>query len=230
VSRRGHGHGPPSQRGAHGGGQSMLFHHFETMVQQKAAVELGMWLFLAQEVMFFGGLFMAYVYYRNKFHDAFVHASKHLDVTLGTVNTVVLIGSSLTMALAVDAAQKGKRDRTRNLVVATMVLGLVFVGIKAYEYHHKWVEGLIPGAGFTGEATLGHGSHVFFILYFMMTGLHALHMIIGEGLMILLLVWNKQGKVTAEYPSRCHAMGLYWHFVDIVWIWLFPMLYLVSRH
>ena len=111
-----------------------------------------------------------------------------------------------------------------------MVLGLVFLGIKAFEYHHKWVEHLVPGAGFAFEGSHGQGAHIFFLLYFTMTGMHALHMIIGEGLMIALLVWNARGMVTAEYPSRAHVLGLYWHFVDIVWIFLFPLLYLVSRH
>jgi cytochrome c oxidase subunit 3 len=209
---------------------TLLAHHFDTMVQQKAAVELGMWLFLVQEVMFFGGLFVAYAYYRARYPAAFVAASHHLDVPFGTVNTAVLIGSSLTMALAVHAAQRGRRAAVRNLVLATMVLGLVFLGIKAIEYHHKWTEHLIPGASFAGETVGGWGGQIFFILYFAMTGMHALHMVIGEGIMGLLLYWNAKGMVSAEYPSRAHLCGLYWHFVDLVWIYLFPLLYLISRH
>jgi len=230
LSREAHAAPGTSPPGHADRGPTLLAHHFDTMVQQKAAVELGMWLFLVQEVMFFGGLFMAYTYYRARYPAAFVAASHHLDVPLGAVNTVVLIGSSLTMALAVHAAQNGKRAAMRNLVIATMVLGLVFLGIKSVEYHHKYVEHLIPGAGFAGESAGGWGGHVFFILYFAMTGMHALHMIIGEGLMVALLIWNRRGMVSAEYPSRAHVLGLYWHFVDIVWIYLFPLLYLIARH
>src|SRR5262245_54523671 len=161
-------------------------HQFDDLGQQRRAVELGMWLFLAQEVMFFGGLFLAYTFYRTRYHDAFVEAGHHLDVRLGTINTVVLITSSLTMALAVRAAHAGKRAATRNLVVATMVLGLVFLGIKAYEYNHKVAEHLVPGPWFAYHGQHLQGAQVFYLLYFTMTGMHALHMIIGEGVMIAL--------------------------------------------
>ena len=205
-------------------------HQFDSLPQQKAAVSLGMWVFLAQEVMFFGGLFMAYVYYRSRFHEAFVESSLHLDVKLGALNTAVLIGSSLTMALAVRAAERGHNAGVRNFVLLTMLLGSVFLGVKAYEYWHKWHEHLIPGAAFAFEGVHVRGSHIFFILYFIMTGMHALHMVIGMGLMIALLRWNARGGVSRAYPSRVEVLGLYWHFVDIVWIFLFPMLYLISRH
>jgi cytochrome c oxidase subunit 3 len=213
---------------AEGGHDPLLAHHFDSIAQQRSAVELGMWLFLAQEVMFFGGLFLAYTFYRMRYHEAFVEAGHHLDVKLGTINTVVLISSSLTMALAVRAAQHGNRSATRNFVILTMVLGLVFLGIKTEEYHHKFVEHMIPGPWFGYQGP--QGSQVFFLLYFTMTGMHAFHMIIGEALMIVLLVWNARGQVSASYPSRVEVLGLYWHFVDIVWIFLFPLLYLISRH
>jgi cytochrome c oxidase subunit III len=218
------------QSDSRSGERSLLAHHFDSMPQQRSAVELGMWLFLAQEVMFFGGLFLAYTLYRTRYHDAFVESSHHLDVKLGTINTVVLIGSSLTMALAVRAAQMGKKAATRNLVILTMVLGAAFLGIKAFEYHHKFVEHLVPGPWFEFHGHHERGSHIFFLIYFAMTGMHALHMIIGEGVMIALLIWNAKGQVSKEYPSRVEVCGLYWHFVDIVWIFLFPMLYLISRH
>src|SRR5262245_37159020 len=208
----------------------LLAHHFDTMVQQRKAVELGVWLFLAQEVMFFGGLFLAYTFYRSRYHEAFIEASHHLDVRLGTINTVVLISSSLTMALAVRAAQQGKRSMTGSFIVVTMLLGLVFLGIKGVEYHHKFVEHAIPGPDFVYHGEHVRGAQIFYLLYFTMTGMHALHMIIGEGIMIALLVWNARGAVSASYPSRVEGVGLYWHFVDIVWIFLFPMLYLISRH
>ena len=205
-----------------------LYHHFDDLHQQKSSVTLGMWVFLANEVLFFGGLFLAYVFYRHAYHEAFVAASRHLDVTLGTINTVVLISSSLTMALAVFAAQKGDRRLINVFVIATMVLGFVFLSIKAYEYHHKWVEHLVPGAGFRLEGP--RQAQIFFLLYFVMTGLHAAHMVIGAGIMVALLVWNAQGRFTKEYSSQVEVAGLYWHFVDIVWIFLFPLLYLISRH
>jgi len=215
-----------------------LFNHFDNLHQQKTSVTLGMWVFLATEVLFFGGLMMAYIFYRSAYPEAFVAASYHLDVKLGAFNTVVLIVSSLTMALAVHAAHEGDRRKITLFVIATMVLGAVFLGIKAYEYHHKWVEHLVPGSGFAfavpdnavGFETLQQHTHIFFLLYFMMTGLHATHMIIGQGIMVALLVWNRQGRFTKEYSAPVEVAGLYWHFVDIVWIFLFPLLYLVARH
>jgi cytochrome c oxidase subunit 3 len=208
----------------------LLAHHFDSMPQQRSAVELGMWLFLAQEVMFFGGLFLAYTFYRTRYHEAFVECGQHLDVKLGAINTVVLISSSLTMALAVRAAQQGNKGATRMFVVLTMLLGLAFLGIKTVEYHHKLVEHHIPGPWFVYHGEHTRGAQIFFLLYFTMTGMHALHMIIGEGLMSVLLYWIAKGRVSAEYPSRVEMLGLYWHFVDIVWIFLFPLLYLISRH
>jgi cytochrome c oxidase subunit 3 len=206
-----------------------LAHHFEDIRQQKSAVTLGMWLFLAQEVMFFGGLFMAYILYRHSYPGAFTAASRLLDVRVGAFNTVVLISSSLTMALAVHAAAKGDRRRVALFVTLTLLLGFVFLGVKAYEYHHKWVEQKIPGVRFAWEGPDVRHAQIFFLLYFAMTGMHALHMVVGAGIMILLLVWNARGRFTAEYSAPVEVSGLYWHFVDIVWIYLFPLLYLVSR-
>jgi len=207
-----------------------LAHHFDTMVQQRTSVELGIWLFLAQEVMFFGGLFLAYTFYRTRYHEAFVEAGHHLDVRLGALNTVVLITSSLTMALAVRSAQAGKNAAVRNFVLVTMLLGVVFLGVKSLEYHDKYVDHLIPGASFAFHGVHQQGAQIFYLLYFLMTGMHALHMLIGFGIMVALLVWNSRGKVSATYPSRVEAVGLYWHFVDIIWIFLFPLLYLIARH
>ncbi len=215
---------------AQGGAFEPLHHHFDDLHQQKASVTLGMWLFLAQEVMFFGGLFLAYIYYRSLYPEAWVAASLHLDVTMGTFNTAVLIGSSFTMALAVRAGHQGRRDHIQLFVILTLVLGAVFLGVKAFEYHHKWVEHLVPGQGFVFEGPHGPQAHIFFILYFVMTGMHAFHMVIGAGIMIALLVWNRQGRFQKRYSAPVEMAGLYWHFVDIVWIFLFPLLYLVSRH
>jgi cytochrome c oxidase subunit 3 len=189
-----------------------------------------MWVFLAQEVLFFGGAMMAYLFYRHAYSAGFIAASHHLDVKLGTINTVVLIGSSLTMALAVDAAQKGNRKNIDLFVLATMALGFVFLGIKAYEYYGKWIHHLVPGVHFQFEGPYANQAHIFYLLYFILTGLHATHMVIGAGIMVALLIWNRQGKFTKEYSAPVEVAGLYWHFVDIVWIFLFPLLYLIARH
>jgi cytochrome c oxidase subunit III len=207
-----------------------LAHHFDNLEQQKEAATLGMWVFLVTEVLFFGGLFAAYLVYRSWYPDGFAAASHHLDIVLGTVNTAVLIGSSLTMALAVHAAQTGERRLLLLFLVLTMVLGCVFLGIKGVEYAHKFEENHVPGPNFQFEAIYFGPAQVFLSLYFVMTGLHALHMIIGLGIMTWMLVWAYNGTITREYNSPIEIAGLYWHFVDIVWIFLFPLLYLIGRH
>jgi cytochrome c oxidase subunit 3 len=207
-----------------------LAHHFDSLAQQTEASTLGMWVFLVTEVLFFGGLFAAYSVYRSSYPDAFAVASHELDIRLGTINTAVLITSSLTMALAVHAAQFGERKLLMMFLGVTMVLGLAFLGIKGVEYYEKFVEHHIPGPGFRFEAEYARHAQIFFSLYFVMTGLHALHMIIGLGIMAWMLVWSWNGTITREYASPIEISGLYWHFVDIVWIFLFPLLYLLGRH
>jgi cytochrome c oxidase subunit 3 len=207
-----------------------LAHHFDDLGQQHEAATLGMWVFLVTEVLFFGGLFLVYTIYRSWYTDAFAAASRELDLTLGAINTAVLISSSLTMALAVHAAQLGRRRTLMLFLVATMALGGVFLGIKAFEYYTKFVEHHVPGPSFQFEREYFRHAQIFFSLYFVMTGLHALHMIIGFGIMTYMLVWAWNGTITAEYFSPIEISGLYWHFVDIVWIFLFPLLYLIGRH
>jgi len=208
-----------------------LAHHFDDLAQQKDAATLGMWVFLATEVLFFGGLFAAYSVYRGWYPEAFGAASHSLDITLGAVNTAVLITSSLTMALAVHAAETGERRLLVLFLVATMALGAVFLGIKAVEYAAKFAEHHVPGPSFHfEEEALSRNAQIFFSLYFVMTGLHALHMVIGLGIMTWMLVWAWNGTITKEYASPIEISGLYWHFVDIVWIFLFPLLYLIGRH
>ena len=207
-----------------------LAHQFDTLGQQREAATLGMWVFLVTEVLFFGGLFAAYTVYRNWYPEAFAAASHELDVTLGTINTAVLITSSLTMALAVHAAQMGRRGLLLLFLVATMVLGATFLGIKSVEYYHKFVEHHVPGPGFQFEAEYLRQAQIFFSLYFIMTGLHAIHMIIGLGIMAVMLWMSWRGRITPEYFNPIEVSGLYWHFVDIVWIFLFPLLYLLGRH
>jgi cytochrome c oxidase subunit 3 len=208
-----------------------LAHHFDDLEQQKEASTLGMWIFLGTEVLFFGGLFLAYAIYRSWYPEAFAASSHTLDLTLGAVNTVALITSSLTMALAVHAAQTGNRKALMLFLVATMVLGAVFLGIKAVEYADKFEHHHVPGVDFHfEEEALAREAEIFFSLYFVMTGLHALHMVIGLGIMLWMLRWAWNGTITREYASPIEISGLYWHFVDIVWIFLFPLLYLLGRH
>jgi cytochrome c oxidase subunit 3 len=208
-----------------------LLHHFDTPEQQREASFLGMWVFLVTEIMFFGGLILVYVIYRSAYHDAFVAASNTLDINLGGINTAVLIGSSLTMALAVHAAQTSKRKSLMFFLVLTILLGSVFLGIKVVEYADKFHHNHVPGSSFEfSEVTDPQHAEIFFSLYFCMTGLHALHMIIGVGLLSWLLFNSWRGKYSAAYFAPVENSGLYWHFVDIVWIFLFPFLYLVSRH
>jgi cytochrome c oxidase subunit III len=207
-----------------------LAHQFDSLAQQSEAATLGMWAFLATEVLFFGGMFATYLVYRLWYPDAFTAGSRELVVWAGTTNTAVLITSSLTMALAVHAAQTGQRRLLMVLLVATMALGCVFLGIKAFEYYTEFVEHHVPGAGFQFEGREAAHAQIFFSLYFMMTGLHALHMIIGLGIMSVMLWWSYRRIITPEYYSPIEISGLYWHFVDIVWIFLFPLLYLIGRH
>lgn len=275
-----------------------LQHQFEDMGQQAESDSIGMWMFLVQEIMFFGGLFTVYLVFRSKFPMAFAAGSNHLNVVWGTANTLVLIVSSLTMALAVHYAQLGKRNLQVILIIVTMILGTAFLGVKAIEYTDKYNEGIVPvkglnlrtpkeakhdeskieaehekkagehgehhyvnptadfvwedtslavkardGGFLTDDEKIGYFSNgeidaskfrdkvrIFFWIYFAMTGLHALHMIIGLGIMAWLLWKAWQGTFTAEYYAPVEMSGLYWHFVDIVWIFLFPLLYLLGRH
>jgi cytochrome c oxidase subunit III len=207
-----------------------LAHHFDNLAQQQEAATLGMWVFLLTEILFFGGLFLVYTIYRTWYPAAFTAASHHLDIPLGTINTAVLIGSSLTMALAVRSAQTDSRRGIMVFIVLTMVLGGIFLGIKAVEYSHKFHEHLVPGPDFQFDRVFAQPAQIFFSLYFVMTGLHALHMVIGLGLMLWMLWWAYRGTFANGYYSPVEIVGLYWHFVDIVWIFLFPLLYLIGRH
>ena len=243
-----------------------LAHQFDSMEQQQDASTFGMWVFLLTEIMMFGGLFTAYLIYRIKYYPAFVAGSTSISVSWGFANTLVLIGSSFTMAMAVWAAQKGKRNAQVWFLIGTMVLGAAFLGVKAKEYYDKFDECHIPGhvigKGFNTwggcsatDKSLGniaeeirdpkHGNpnipevsadqtakqtEIFFSFYFAMTGLHAFHMLIGLGLLAWLTLRAKSGEFGPRYYTPVELGGLYWHFVDIVWIFLFPLLYLISRH
>jgi cytochrome c oxidase subunit 3 len=203
--------------------------YFESLKEQKGAATLGMWAFIAQEVMFFGGLFAAYAVYRYQYFDVFAAASHHLDLPLATVNTAVLIASSLTMAMAVHAAALGHRRAISLWLIATVLLGTVFLGIKVVEYKEKYDHHLIPGASFSAHelGLEGEAAQIYYSLYFGMTGLHALHMIIGIPILLMLAWQARGGRFGPEYHTPVEMTGLYWHFVDIVWIFLFPLLYLI---
>ncbi|MGQ0542955.1 MAG: cytochrome c oxidase subunit 3 [Blastocatellia bacterium] len=283
-----------------------LQHQFDDMKQQEESVAIGMWMFLVQEIMFFGGLFTAYLVFRSRFPMAFAAGSNHLDVVMGFVNTLVLIVSSLTMALTVYYAQKSNRNMQVIMIVLTMLFGATFLGVKVVEYTDKYNHGLVPVTGLNKKVKEGeHAEHasfvlpfetkasaseavpgghaekpyinpkgefqwnygeelvtqaekggyltaaekvgyfsndqvdaakfrdkvrIFYYIYFVMTGLHALHMIVGLGLMAWLLWTAWKGNYNAEYYMPVEMSGLYWHFVDIVWIFLFPLLYLLGRH
>ena len=289
-----------------------LQHQFEDMKQQEESVSIGMWAFLVQEIMFFGGLFTAYLVFRSRFPMAFAAGSNHLDVVMGFINTLVLIVSSLTMALTVYFAQKGNRNLQVIFIILTMAFGTTFLVVKYFEYADKYHHGLVPVAGLNQKIKATEGEHnaasserpstqvesesrpknsleapkteehhanprgefrwedpngekivheakeggyltsyeqagyftngnydnakftdkvrIFFYIYFVMTGLHALHMIVGLGIMIWLLIMAWRGSYSADYYSPVEISGLYWHFVDIVWIFLFPLLYLLGRH
>jgi cytochrome c oxidase subunit III len=214
---------------AHENHDPYLKHHFATSEQQMDADMLGMWSFLITEVLFFGGMFAAYAVYRNMYYDAFASTSKYMDVTMGAANTVVLICSSLTMAMAVRASQLSRRTDLIRYLYLTMLFGTIFLGVKAYEYHSKYVEHLIPGLGFQYEETqFIHYAQILFFLYFCMTGMHALHMIIGLGLLSWLVVRSYKNEFSSAYYTPVEMVGLYWHFVDVVWIFLFPLLYLIG--
>lgn len=204
-------------------------HQFDDLEQQLDASTLGMWVFLVTEIMFFGGLFAAYAVYRSAYPEAFAEGSHHLDLTLGGVNTVVLISSSLTMALAVRCAQLGSNRGAANYMIATLALGLVFLVIKTFEYHHKYVEGLIPGPNFVFDSPLARHIELMFCFYFVMTGMHALHMVVGAGLLVYFILQARANRYSPAYYGPVEVMGLYWHFVDIVWIFLFPLLYLIGH-
>jgi cytochrome c oxidase subunit III len=224
MSDSAHAHVPTGTHAHH----PALQHHFDTLEQQQHAATLGMWVFLMTEVLFFGGLFMAYTLYRTWYHEMFVEASKHLNITYGALNTIVLIGSSVTMAMAVRCSQLGERMKLVVYLILTMILGTVFLGVKYIEYADKFHHHLVPGPNFEFAAPYTQQAQLYFSLYFAMTGLHALHMIVGLGIMTVMVIWSWQGKFSPEYYTPIEISGLYWHFVDLVWIFLFPLLYLIG--
>lgn len=209
---------------------SNLAHHFDTPAQQFEAAKLGMWIFLATEVLFFGGMFAGYTVYRMLYPVAFAEGSSQLNLLLGSINTAVLLLSSLMMALAVHAAQTNGK-RLVQWIAGTGVLGIIFLGIKVVEYQHKFHDHLVPGQHFNAGhhvEGLSPTAELFFSFYFAMTGMHALHMVIGLGLLTWIGVAAARNRFSADYYTPVEMVGLYWHFVDIVWVFLFPFLYLIG--
>ena len=209
---------------------SLVAEQFENLEQQIHADRLGMWIFLATEVMFFGGMFTGYAVYRNMYPVAFAMASRQTSYVLGTVNTFVLLASSLTVVLALHSAQTAKRKALIMYLLLTIGLGLMFLGFKFLEYYQHYKDHLLPGYDFVFDPAYSQAAALFMCFYFAMTGVHALHMIVGVGLMTFLLVLAVRGRIRPEYPGHVDIIGLYWHFVDIIWIFLYPLLYLIDRH
>ncbi len=207
---------------------SYLRHHFADAQQQRESAKLGMWVFLLTEILFFGGLFCAYAIFRAWNPEMFLNAHKALNVTLGTINTLVLISSSLTIALAIHSLQTDKKRNAIIFLVLTLLFAVTFLVIKYFEYSHKIHLGQLPGKYYTYTGIAGNNPHIFFSIYFGMTGLHALHIIIGIVVIAMMLVKTIRNQFSSEYYTPVEMTGLYWHLVDIIWIYLFPLLYLIG--
>ncbi|MGB0678498.1 MAG: cytochrome c oxidase subunit 3 family protein [Polyangiales bacterium] len=223
---------------AHAHGPAFLQHHFDTPAQQLGAAKLGMWLFLAQEVLFFSGLFVAYGVFRAWHPEAFSVASHMLDWKMGGLNTLVLLFSSLTAALAVRSSKLGQRQQTTMYLAVTIVCACIFMVVKYFEYSHKFHIGLLPGSQFNdaevakhlppGITEVPYQVRSFLGIYFMMTGVHGLHVLIGIGVLIWIMMRNIRGEFSPAYNTPVDMAALYWHLVDLIWIYLFPLLYLID--
>jgi cytochrome c oxidase subunit III len=205
-----------------------LAHHFDSMATQNHASRLGMWLFLGTEVLLFAGLFLGYAVYRHFYHDTFKAASHHLNLTMGTINTVVLISSSFTVAMAYYSVKRGRNKAAAGFLIFTILCALAFLLIKSFEYAHKFEEGALPGKWFHFHEMEGMpGASLFFSIYFLATGLHAFHVIVGASILVWVLRRVMRGDFNPNYYIPVELGGLYWHLVDLVWIFLFPLLYLI---
>ncbi|MCC6623685.1 MAG: cytochrome c oxidase subunit 3 family protein [Deltaproteobacteria bacterium] len=246
MSTVAHEHGPTAAHGgghgheAHGDHPKFLQHHFDNPGQQEGAAKLGMWVFLGTEILMFSGLFLAYFFIRAQFPEMVLHAHETLDKVLGSINTLVLITSSLTMALGVRAAQTNNKKLTNIMLAATVAFAAAFMVIKYLEYSAKIEHGTLPGkfyaehvydlvAGVEGvQPAWWGGSQLFYGIYFVMTGLHGLHVLVGIGLILWIMWKNNKGAYSSAYYTPVENVGLYWHLVDLIWIFLFPLLYLVK--
>ncbi len=208
--------------------QHVVAEHFESAEQAFEASKLGLWLFLVTEILLFGGLFVLYIVFRGLYPELFHEASHHLNRTLGALNTVVLICSSFTMALAVSRVQHNDSKKAAGLLLFTFLCGLTFMIVKYCEYTHKIHEGLLPGVHFSFTEMAHPKAPLFFSLYFMMTGLHGLHVLVGMGLIAWVLIRTRRGDFSSQYFTPVELTGIYWHLVDLIWIYLFPLLYLIG--
>ena len=207
--------------------ESALELHFRDLRQQREAAELGMWIFLMTELLLFGGLFTAYTIYRMSYPAAFAGASHELSAPIGTINTAILLVSSFGVALAVYGAQVNARKRLLGGLSLALVLGIAFLVLKGYEYHEHYLHHQVPGWNFHWMKSYPAQSEIFFLLYFLMTGVHAIHLTIGIVIVAGLLFQASRGRYSPEYHTPVEVGGLYWHFVDVIWIFLFPLLYLI---
>jgi cytochrome c oxidase subunit III len=201
---------------------------FESAEQQRETAWLGLWAFLATEVLFFGGLFMAYVVYRHLYYESFVEGSRATSLLYGTTNTAILLTSSLTMALAVQAARLGRNKIVVRFLLLTILLACAFMAVKGVEYYEHIRDHQVPGPSFVLKGA--PEGQIFFYLYFVMTGLHAIHVLVGIGLLSVMAFLASKKRFDAHYYTPVELSGLYWHFVDIVWIFLYPLIYLINRH
>ncbi len=212
---------------AEGHAHPALAHHFESLEKQTHAARLGMWLFLATEVLLFTALFAAYAVYRFLFGADFAAASRHIETWIGVTNTVVLVTSSFTVALGLDRARRGDGRKTALFFGLSVLMALVFLGFKALEYTHHFQEGQLPGQFYTYEGIKANGAPIFFSLYFLITGLHGLHVVVGMTVLTVIGVRAARNAYTVEYHVPVELAGLYWHLVDLIWIFVFPLIYLV---
>jgi cytochrome c oxidase subunit 3 len=222
-----HSHG---DHGAHGDDPHHQ-HHFTTMEQQFDTAKLGMWLFIATEILLFGGLFVGFGMMQSRYPREFVEAHEHLKRWQGALNTVVLLVSSFTMVLAVQSAKTNKKAKTVGFLALTIVCACIFLVVKYFEYAHKFEEGWLPGKYYhaMGDSIPGsHGYATFFSFYFMMTGLHGIHILVGIGVLSWILMRAKRGEFSNAYYTPVELVGLYWHVVDMIWIYLFPLYYLIQ--
>lgn len=217
-----------SSANTHVEGQRPHAHHFDNAEHEYQSSKQGVWLFLCTEILMFGGLFVAYALFHNIYPEIFKAGATHLDWKLGAVNTVVLLFSSLTMALGIYYNQLRNKNMASIMLIITLVCGFIFLGVKWVEYSHKFHEGLYPGAMFSGETHGVKNLALYFSFYFMMTGLHAIHVVTGMGLIAWVLIRTNRGEFGPDYYTPVEGVGLFWHLVDLVWIYLFPLLYLVS--
>lgn len=207
---------------------SYVQHHFSDAQQQKDSAKFGMWIFLLTEILLFGGLFCAYAVFRAWYPEMFYNAHLALDRVLGTINTFVLITSSLTMALAIRGLQVNKAKQAALYLGLTLTCAAIFLVIKYFEYEHKIHLGQLPGKYYTYTGVDGTNPHIFFSIYFVMTGLHGLHIVGGMVVIAMMLLNTLRGKYSNDYYTPVEMTGLYWHLVDLIWIYLFPLLYLIG--